>query len=60
MRSLFTRTDDQRSFTVAIARGRFLWLVVASLLLPFAASLSTSAQHSEQFETFAQSDVQFR
>lgn len=61
MTRLFFRKHEERSFTIAIARGRFLWLLVASLALPFAASLSHSASHSEQFEVFVQTDGgQFR
>jgi hypothetical protein len=60
MTKIFSRPVEERSFTIAIARGRFMWLFMAAMLLPFAASLSTTAAHSDQFESFAQSDVQFR
>jgi hypothetical protein len=60
MTKIFNRPAEERSFTIAIARGRFLWLFMAAMLLPFAASLSTTASHSEQFESFAHTDVQFR
>ena len=46
---------EERSFTTMAARARFLWLVIAALLLPWAASLSHEAQHTERFnEVFNQ------
>ncbi|MGZ3651611.1 MAG: hypothetical protein ACXVB9_07570 [Bdellovibrionota bacterium] len=51
MKIFFLRAEE-RSFTSSVARARFLWLLVASLLLPFAASLSHNAQHSDRFDSF--------
>lgn len=51
MKKFFPRAEV-RSFTLAVARARFVWLVVAALLLPLAASLSRNTERSgsDRFE----------
>lgn len=57
MQKLFFLKADERSFTASVARGRFLWLLIAALLLPLAASLSHNTRHSESFDsTFRPAD----
>lgn len=53
---LFHRPDD-RSFTTHVARARFLWLLVAALALPLAASLSGGVEHSDRFQSFLDGSV---
>ncbi len=36
--------------TLTLARARFVWLLVAALLLPLAASLSRNTKHTSSFE----------
>jgi hypothetical protein len=51
MTSLFSRrNDEERSMTLTLARARFVWLLVAALLLPLAASLSRNTKHTSSFE----------
>ena len=51
MNKLFPKPEE-RSFTVSVARARFVWLFVAALLLPIAASLSHNTPRSDRFEAF--------
>ena len=59
MEKLFLKRE-QRSFTSSVARARFLWLLIAALLLPFAASLSRNTERSERFEAFVQGTEDLR
>ncbi len=51
MTKLFSKAEE-RTFTSSVARARFVWLFIAALLLPLAASLSRNAPKSERFEAF--------
>ncbi len=52
MAKIFMKAEE-RSFTSSIARARFLWLFVAALLLPVAASLAHNTKQSERFDSAA-------
>ncbi len=56
MQRFFVR-QEERSFTQAVARGRFLWLLVAALALPLAASLAENSAKSERFDAFQDSSL---
>jgi hypothetical protein len=52
MDKFFPRAEE-RSFTASVARARFLWLLVAALLLPLAASLAHEADQRNAIATEA-------